>query len=65
MCRQTPEFMMILATRILVGMFLVGMVGSVFVLVLSAIDDFRVLFGRGDHEAMKPADIQATGKPGA
>jgi hypothetical protein len=55
---------LVLAIRILEGMFVVGALGCVLVLVFSAIDDFRVLFGRDDDKAMNPADGQTTGEAG-
>ena len=42
--------MIIFAVRILEGMFVVGMLGSVLVVVLTAFDDIRELFGRHDDE---------------
>jgi len=42
--------MLILAVRILEGLFAIGAVGSVLVLILTTIDDVKVLFG-GDGGA--------------
>ena len=42
--------MIVFAVRILEGMFVVGMLGSLLVVVLTALDDIRELFGRGDHK---------------
>ena len=53
--------MLVIAIRILEGMFVVGMLGCVLVLILSGIDDLRVLFGRDDAPAMNPADNHPTG----
>jgi hypothetical protein len=36
--------------RILEGMFVVGTIGSVVVLVLSGIEDFKMLFGREEED---------------
>jgi len=55
--------MLIIAIRILEGMFVVGMLGCVLVLILSGIDDLRVLFGRDDAPAMNPAESHPTGRP--
>jgi len=41
----------------------VGMLGCVLVLILSGIDDLRVLFGRDDAPAMNPAESHPTGRP--
>jgi hypothetical protein len=41
--------MIVFAVRMLEGMFLVGIVGSVLVVVLTAFDDIRELFGRHDE----------------
>jgi hypothetical protein len=38
--------MILFAIHMLEGMFIVGALGSVLVLILSAIDDVRVLLGR-------------------
>jgi hypothetical protein len=46
--------MLVFAARILEGMFVLGAIGCVLVLVLTAIDDFRVLFSRDDDK--KPRD---------
>jgi hypothetical protein len=40
--------MLVIAIRILEGMFVVGLLGCVLVLVLTAIDDIRVLLGHDD-----------------
>jgi hypothetical protein len=42
--------MLVFAVRILEGMFLVGALGCVLVLVLTTIDDIRVLFSRDDDK---------------
>jgi hypothetical protein len=42
--------MMVFAVRILEGMFIVGMLGSVLVVLLTALDDIRELFGRDDDK---------------
>ena len=42
--------MVVFAIRILEGMFLVGMLGCVLVLVLTTIDDIRELFGHADDK---------------
>jgi len=42
--------MIVFAVRILEGMFVVGILGSVLVVVLTALDDIRDLFGRDDHK---------------
>ena len=39
-----------IAIRVLEGMFLLGAVGSVLVLVLTTIDDAKVLFSNDDNE---------------
>jgi len=43
--------MLLVAVRILEGMFLVGAIGSVLVLILTTIDDVQVLFGSDDEKA--------------
>ncbi len=43
--------MLVVAVRILEGMFLVGAIGSVLVLILTTIDDVQVLFGSDDEKA--------------
>jgi hypothetical protein len=43
--------MLIVAVRILEGMFAVGAIGSLLVLVLTTIDDVRVLFSADDKKA--------------
>jgi hypothetical protein len=45
------SLILLVAIRILEGMFLVGALGSVVVLVLTTIDDVRVLFGSDDEKA--------------
>ena len=46
-----PSFpMIVFAVRILEGMFVVGILGSLLVVVLTALDDIRELFGRDDHK---------------
>jgi hypothetical protein len=42
--------MIVFGIRMLEGMFIVGALGSVLVLILSAIDDVQVLFGRDDDK---------------
>jgi len=42
--------MIVFAVRMLEGMFVIGMLGSVLVVVLTAFDDIRELFGRHDDE---------------
>lgn len=42
--------MLVLAIRILEGMFVVGAAGCVAVLVLTAIEDIRTLLGRDDDK---------------
>jgi hypothetical protein len=42
--------MFVLAVRMLEGMFVVGALGCVLVLILSAIDDVGVLLGRDDDK---------------
>ena len=42
--------MLVFAVRLLEGMFVLGAIGCVFVLVLTAIDDIRVLFSRDDDK---------------
>jgi hypothetical protein len=54
---------LVIAIRILEGMFVVGMLGCVLVLILSGIDDLRVLFGRDDAPPRNPADSHPTGRP--
>jgi hypothetical protein len=43
--------MLVFAIRILGGMFVLGAIGCVFVLVLTAIDDIQSLFGSDDNSA--------------
>jgi hypothetical protein len=43
--------MLIVAVRILEGLFAIGAVGSVLVLILTTIDDVKVLFGGDDEKA--------------
>jgi len=45
--------MLVFAIRILEGMFVLGAIGCVLVLVLTAIDDLRVLFSRDDDKDSK------------
>jgi ABC-type thiamin/hydroxymethylpyrimidine transport system permease subunit len=42
--------MIVFAVRMLEGMFVVGILGSVLVVVLTAFDDIRELFGRRDDK---------------
>jgi hypothetical protein len=42
--------MLVIAIRMVEGMFELGALGCVLVLVLTAIDDIRVLFGRDDDK---------------
>lgn len=42
--------MLVLAIRIVEGMFIVVALGCILVLVLTAIDDIRVLFSRDDDK---------------
>ena len=42
--------MLVFAVRVLEGMFIVGALGCVLVLVLTTIDDIRVLFSRDDDK---------------
>jgi hypothetical protein len=42
--------MIVFAIRLLEGMFVIGMLGSMLVVVLTAFDDIRELFGRHDDE---------------
>jgi hypothetical protein len=42
--------MIVFAIRILEGMFVLGILGSALVVVLTAFDDIRELFGRHDEE---------------
>ncbi len=42
--------MLVLAVRILEGMFIVGSVGCVAVLIMTGIEDLRTLFGRDDDK---------------
>lgn len=55
--------MLVIAIRILEGMFVVGMAGCVLVLILSGIDDLKVLFGRDEAPAMNPADSHPSATP--
>ena len=48
--------MLILAVRILEGLFAIGAAGSVLVLILTTIDDVKVLFG-GDGEKASVQDL--------
>jgi hypothetical protein len=48
--------MLIEAVRILEGLFAIGAVGSVLVLILTTIDDVKVLFG-GDGEKASVQDL--------
>lgn len=48
--------MLIVAVRILEGLFAIGAVGSVLVLILTTIDDVKVLFG-GDDEKTSVQDL--------
>jgi hypothetical protein len=43
-------FIMLIAIRLLEGMFLLGAVGCVFVLIFTTIDDIRELLQREDSE---------------
>ena len=48
---KRPSFAMIVfAVRILEGMFVVGILGSALVVVLTALDDIRELFGRDNDQ---------------
>jgi len=42
--------MLVIAIRILEGMFVVGAIGCVAVLALTAVEDVRTLFGRDDDK---------------
>ena len=55
--------LLVIAIRILEGIFVVGMAGCVLVLILSGIDDLRVLFGRDHAPAVKTAENHSTGNP--
>jgi len=46
--------MLIFAIRVLEGMFLIGLFGCVFVLILTSIDDVRVLFSSDDKDSSQP-----------
>ena len=48
--RGTGFVMLVLAIRIVEGMFIVVALGCILVLVLTAIDDIRVLFSRDDDK---------------
>ena len=48
--------MLIVAVRILEGLFAIGAVGSVLVLILTTIDDVKVLFG-GDYTKATVQDL--------
>jgi len=43
------NLVVIVVVRLLEGMFVIGGIGSVAVLILSGIEDFRTLFGREDE----------------
>jgi hypothetical protein len=45
---RPSSVMIVFAVRMLEGMFVVGILGSVLVVVLTAFDDIRELFGRHD-----------------
>ena len=53
------SMLLVIAIRILEGIFVVGMAGCVLVFILSGIDDLKVLLGRDHAPAMKPADSHA------
>jgi hypothetical protein len=58
--KVAEPMLLVIAIRILEGIFVVGMAGCVLVFVLSGIDDLKVLFGR-DHA---PAVDTANSHPG-
>jgi hypothetical protein len=51
------SIVLVLAVRILEGMFIVGAVGCVAVLVLTAIEDVKTLLGR-DDEIVSPPETE-------
>jgi hypothetical protein len=52
--------MLVFVVRILEGMFVLGAAGCVLVLVLTAIDDIRVLFGRDDDKLRDATKLVGT-----
>ena len=55
--------MLVIAIRLLEGMFVVGSAGCVVVLILTSIDDLRVLFG-GDKERENTARSESKSEHG-
>jgi hypothetical protein len=52
--------MLVIAVRLLEGIFVVGSAGCVVVLILTAIDDLRVLFGHaGERVNTAPSESKA------
>ena len=52
--------MLVFVVRILEGMFVLGAAGCVLVLVLTAIDDIGVLFGRDDNSPRDATKLVGT-----
>jgi hypothetical protein len=47
--------MLVFAIRLLEGIFVLGAAGCVFVLLLTAVDDLGVLFGRSERREETPS----------
>ena len=47
--------MLVVAVRFVEGMFVIGALGCLIVLILTAIEDVRTLFGLDDNEESAPA----------
>jgi len=55
--------MVIVAIRILEGLFAVGAIGSAIVIILTTIDDMRLLFSGDDKKASGAGTTQADAEP--
>jgi hypothetical protein len=55
--------MLVFAIRLLEGIFVVGSVGCVVVLFLTAIDDLGVLFGKSDSDKEREKIVLDNGSP--
>lgn len=57
------SMLLVIAIRILEGIFVVGMAGCVLVFILSGIDDLKVLLGRDHVPAVNDATQHAATEP--
>lgn len=52
---ESETQMLVIAVRFVEGMFVIGGLGCLIVLILTAIEDVRTLFGLDDNEESAPA----------